>query len=401
MSTSILYHAFGIKHVKYKKTVFAAGEVRIHAETTKKLDRCPACKSSNVTRQGKKTRPLRLPPMGLVPVWLYLVVHRLECKNCGALKWQHLPFAQPRKSYTSSFRRLTLELLKFATIAACASFLGTGWDLIKDIHKKALEAKYRRVPLKKVRYIAIDEFTLKKGHVYMTVVIDLATGRILHVAPGKGADSVIPFLKTLARRAPNLRAAATDMSDAYIFAIKKYLPRVAIVLDHYHVTALMNRALDEFRREFQNECDRLGHKTIKGARFLLLANYENLARPRRARLDRLLEINGPLMKMHAMKEQFRLFWSFDFRVDAERFLEKWCRDAMDSGIRQLQRVGATLASYRSLLLNYFDHPISSAKIEGINNKIKTLKRQAYGFRDMEYFKLRLLHLHEQNYSLAG
>ena len=79
--------------------------------------------------------------------------------------------------------------------------------------------------------------------------------------------------------------------------------------------------------------------------------------------------------------------------DAERFLANWCRDAAGSEIKQLQRVAATLASYRSLILNYFDHPISSGKIEGINNKIKTMKRQAYGFRDMEYFKLRLFHLH--------
>jgi transposase len=401
MSTSMLYHAFGIKAVKYRRTDFVAGETRIHAEMSRKLARCPVCNSPHTIYQGRKIRPLRLPPIGLHQVWLYLLVHRLECRDCGALAWANLPFADPRRSYTSSFERMVLELLKFTTIAACAFFLWTGWDLVKDIHRRALEKKYRHIRLKDVRYIAIDEFSIRKGHVYMTIVIDLKSGRILHVAEGKGAESVTAFLKTLARRAPNLQAVAMDLSDAYISAVKKHLPRVAIVLDHYHLAALMNRAVDEFRREFQGECDRLGHKTLKGARFLLLANYENLTKEKRKRLDRLLEINEPIMTMHAMKEQLRLLWKLGTRDEAERFLANWCNDAMTSGIRQLQRVGATIAAYRTLVLNYFDHRISSGKIEGINNKIKTLKRQAYGFRDMAYFKLRLFHLHEQTYCLAG
>ena len=401
MSTSILYHAFGIKHVKYRKAEPVASEIRIHAEMGRKLAVCPQCKSPDTTYQGRKIRHLRLPAIGTRQVWLLLLVHRLQCRNCGALAWPHLPFADPRRSYTSSFERMVLEILRFATIAACAHFLWTGWDLIKDIHRRALQRKYRHIRLKDVRYIAIDEFSIRKGHVYMTIVIDLQSGRILHAAPGKGGDSIVAFLKTLSRRAPNLKAVAMDLSDAYIAAVKKHLPRVAIVLDHYHLVALINRAVDEFRREFQRECDQLGHKTLKGARFLLLANYENLKREKRKRLDRLLEINEPLMTMHAMKEQFRLFWEMESRIEGERFLQNWCEDAMNSGIKQLQRVGATVASYRTLILNYFDHPISSAKIEGINNKIKTLKRQAYGYRDMEYFKLRLFHLHEQTYSLTG
>jgi transposase len=401
MSTSMLYHAFGIRDVKYHKTEFVAGEIWVHAEMTRKLASCPECKSSDTIYQGRKIRPLRLPQIGRHQVWLHLLVHRLQCRNCGALCWPHLPFTGPRLSYTRSFERLVLEILQFATIAACASFLWTGWDLIKDIHRRALQRKYRHIPLKDVRYIAIDEFSIRKGHVYMTIVIDLASGRILHMAQGKGGESIVAFLKNLARRAPNLQAVAMDMSDAYIRAVKKYLPRVAIVLDHYHLAALMNRAVDEFRREFQAECGRLGHKTLKGARFLLLANYENLTRPKQKRLDRLLEINQPIMTMHAMKEQLRLLWEFKSRIEAERFLADWCEDAMSSGIKQLKRMGATIASYRSLILNYFEHPISSGKIEGINNKIKTLKRQAYGYRDMEYFKLRLFHLHEQTYSLTG
>jgi transposase len=102
-----------------------------------------------------------------------------------------------------------------------------------------------------------------------------------------------------------------------------------------------------------------------------------------------------------MKEQLRLFWEKEDLTVARAFLETWCADALRSGIKHLAKVAKTLAGYRTGLLNYFRYPITSAVVEGINNKIKTLKRQAYGFRDQEYFKLRLYHLHTQRYSLTG
>jgi len=401
MSTSILYHAFGIRDVKYLATRYEQGEIIFEAEMKRKLARCPNCRSRKVIYKGSRIRELRMVPIGARKTWLHLKVHKLLCKDCGALRWPRLPFAPPRVNYTTAFERLVVELLKFSTILAAACFLGCGWDLVKDIHKRCLGKKYRHIRLKNVKYIAIDEFSLRRGWVYMTIVIDLRDGRVLHVAPGKGADSIEAFLKTLARRAPKLKAVAVDMNEGYILALRRWLPRVDIVLDRYHISALVNRAIDELRREHQAELGRLGRKTIKGSRFLLLANYENLKGKRKRRLDRLLEANQPLYVMHAMKEQLRMFWSLPTKAEAEQFLAAWCRDAMESGIKQLMRVGATLATYRSLINNYFKHRITCGKIEGINNKIKTMKRQAYGYRDEEYFKLRLFHLHEQRYQLTG
>jgi len=400
MSTSILYHAFGIRDVKYRSTRFEGGEIIFEAVMKRKLARCPNCRSRKVIYKGSRTRELRMVPIGGKKTWLHLTVHKLSCKDCGALRWPRLPFAAPRVNYTTAFERLTIELLKFSTIRAASRFLGCGWDLVKDIHKRCLGKKYKHIRLKDVKHIAIDEFSVRKGWVYMTIAIDLQNGRILHAAPGKGAASIKSFLKTLARRAPNLKAVAVDMNEGYISALKRWLPGVDIVLDRYHISALANRAIDELRREHQAELGKLGNKTIKGSRFLLLTNYENLSGKRKRRLDRLLEVNGPLYVMHAMKEQLRLFWDLG-RKEAEQFLAAWCRDAMESGIRQLIRVGRTLALYRTLILNYFKHRITCGKIEGINNKIKTLKRQHYGFRDEEYFKLRLFNLHEQRYQLTG
>jgi transposase len=165
--------------------------------------------------------------------------------------------------------------------------------------------------------------------------------------------------------------------------------------------ALINQAIEELRREQQRELDQLGQKALKGNRFLLLRNYESLKPDHQTRLNALFEANQPLFTMHSMKEQLRLFWEMQDGEAARTFLELWCGDALNSGIKQLIKVGKTLSLYRTGLLNYFKHYITSAVMEGINNKIKTPKRMAYGFRDTEYFKLRLYHLHTQRYSLSG
>ena len=104
---------------------------------------------------------------------------------------------------------------------------------------------------------------------------------------------------------------------------------------------------------------------------------------------------------HSLKEQFRLFWTKDSVEDARQFLYMWIMDAWMTGLKPLQRVARTLSQYQEGLLNYFKHRITNASAEGLNNKIKTMKRQAYGFRDMEYFKLRLYHLHESRYAFVG
>ena len=351
--------------------------------------------------KGRKTRYLLMGPIGRKLAYLALENHRMKCMRCGSLQWPKLPFAEGKHRFTRSFALTVLDLLRFGTIRSVASHLGVGWDLVKEIHRSKLRRMYRSIPLGKVQYIGIDEFSIKRGHQYMTIFVDLKSGRILHAVEGRSKEAVIPFLKTLARKAKKLKGVSMDMSRAYFWAVQEHLPGVAVIFDHYHVMALMNQALDEFRRAHQRDLDDVGKKTLKGSRFLLLRNYDSLDEDRRARLRELLQVNQPLYIMHSMKEQLRLFWEKQDEESARQFLELWCRDAMASGIKQLSRVAKTMAAYKTGLLTYFRHRINNGSVEGLINKIKTLKRQAYGFRDMEYFELRLYHLHTQRYSLTG
>ncbi len=401
MSTSILYHAFGLKGIEYKATHFVADRIIFSAEMNDQWVRCPQCGCRQTTFKGRKRRWFYMTPIGRKKCMLELILHRLKCRECSMLWWPTLPFMVGTHRFVRSFALTVLDMLRFSTIRSVAEYLGVGWDMVKNIHKERLQFLYRKIPLHEVITIGIDEFSFKEGHHYMTVVTDLDTGRVLHAVEGKGKEDIRPFLKILAGKAKKLQAVAMDMSSAYFAAVIETLRGVDIVFDRFHIMALMNQAIDESRRDQQRELDVLGQQTLKGSRFLLLHNYDSLAPDRKARLDALLEVNGPLFVIHSMKEQLRLFWEKDDYKAAEQFLAVWCRDAMNSGIKALMRVGKTLGAYRTGLLNYFKHRITSGAVEGLINKIKTLKRQAYGFRDPEYFKLRLYHLHTQRYSLAG
>jgi len=134
-------------------------------------------------------------------------------------------------------------------------------------------------------------------------------------------------------------------------------------------------------------------QALKGYRFLLPGNYEALPGKRLVKLNSLLKINQPLFAIHSIKEQLRLLWSQPKHENASKFLEQWCFDALAAGPKPLITVGMTLLRHFNGILNYFPHRTSSGAVERTINKIKTLKRQAYGFRDMDYFKLRLYLLH--------
>jgi transposase len=287
------------------------------------------------------------------------------------------------------------------TVLGVARVLRVGWDLVKDIHKEHLKSKYQAPPLKDLKYLGIDEFSIRKGRSYMSIFVDLQSSRILHAVEGNAGKDIVPFLKVLRRKAPNLKAIAMDMSTAFSSAVEEHLPGVAIVFDRYHVSALLNKGIEDLRREQQSQLDEEGQKVLKGTRFLLLKNYETLDQEKQTRLAQLLQANAPLLTIHTMKEQFREFWEKDSIEQAIPFLHAWCTDAENSGVKELRKIATTLMHHSHGLLNYYFHRISCGLVEGINNKIKTLKRQAYGFRDMTYFKLRLYHLHHQGYSLTG
>lgn len=400
MPASLLYHTNQIEDVQVKNTEYFSDKIVFQVLYKPRTVLCPCCGCNESSSKGTKTRKLRMAPLGNKKAFLSVEIHRLKCINCSHVWWPPLPFARVKKRFTISFELYVIELMRFATIEHVAKFLGVSWSLVKNIHKAYLLKEYQAPDLKSIQYIGVDEFSISKGHEYMTIFINLETGEIIHAVEGKSIESVSPFLLQLKEGAIQLKAIAMDMNAAYASATKTHLPNVDVVFDRFHVVALLNTVIDEIRRDQQAKCNAVGLKAIKGMRFLLLSNYEQLNPKKQNSLACLLEVNKPIATAHAMKEQLHLFWRKPSVKEGAQFLCWWIIDAVDSGIRELEKAGKTLLRHGRDLLNYFKHKITNGKTEGINNKIKTMKRQAYGFRDMEYFKLRLYSLHKMGYSFA-
>jgi len=235
----------------------------------------------------------------------------------------------------------------------------------------------------------------------MTIFTDISTGQIIHAVDGRREEELRPFLRLLAKKAKRLRGIGIDMSAAYAYSIKMHLPNIAIIYDRFHVTKLLNNTIDKIRKAEYAKCQNKGLRVLKGQRFLLLRNFVDLQDDQKSSLQKLLEINQSLAIAHSMKEQFRLFWDLDSIAAGGRFLALWIIEAIESRVEQLARTARTLLHHFEGLLSYFEHGIDNGKAEGINNKIKVLKRQAYGYRDQEYFKLRLYNLHKKEFQLVG
>ena len=404
MSTSLLYHGWGLRGYRLVATDFVEGATVFRVRQNDDALCCGNCGSSNVMRQGVAVRRFKTLPIGHKPVWLELPVQRLWCASCNKTRQVKLTFADERRSYTRSFERYALDLSRCTTIQDVAQHLGVSWDVIKDIQKRYLTRRFASLPLKHLRQIAIDEISIGRGHRYLTVVLDLESGAVVFVGDGKGADSLKPFWKRLRSSGAKIQAVATDMSPAYISAIRDNLRKAVHVFDRFHVIKLYNEQLADLRREVQRSIEDVEHRRLlKGTLWLLLKNPENLdpKRNEQQRLEDALRINKPLATAYYMKEDLREFWTQLTEPLATRFLDDWIARAEASGIQMLKKFARTLEIHRKGLLNWYKFSISTGPLEGTNTKIRVLQRQAYGFRDHEFFKLKIYALHESTYALVG
>ena len=404
MSTSLLYHGFGVVGYDYVRTRYEGRSVIFTIRHKRDKLRCPVCKGRKVMKRGTIKRRFRTFPMGSRVVFFDLEVQRIGCLRCGKVRQVSFGFADPRFSYTHAFERYALELSRHMTIQDVARHLSVSWDVIKEMQKRDLTRRFSKPCLKDLRKIAIDEISVRKGHQYLTVVLDMISGSVIFVGNGKGSDALDPFWKKVKRAKAKIEAVAMDMSPAYISAVTSHLPDAAIVFDHFHVIKLFNDRLSELRRDlYHEEKDRLQKKVLKGTRWLLLKNPENLdtARGERERLNDALRLNQPLSCAYYLKEDLRQIWLQPNKDKAQIVLADWIKRAETSGIRMLIKFAKTIAAFQAGILSYYDYRISSAPLEGTNNKIKTMKRMAYGFRDMEFFKLKSMAIHETKYALVG
>ena len=261
------------------------------------------------------------------------------------------PFAPAYCRYTFGMARFVCTLSRWMTLGDVPTVSGLGWDTVKAIVKSDLGKRFRRIDLRGVRYLAVDEFYTGRKGKFVTVVIDLESGRILRVAKGRGADALEKFFKRLRRNRAKIEAVACDMAAGYWLAIREHIPQAAVVFDRFHIIKLTNEKLEDLRRALQREADILGTQYLKGSRYLILTGRENVPQERREDLARALKFNEPLSVAYYLKEDLRALWEQPSATKMRQHLESWIKRAMESGITPMVTLAKTLRSHAQGILN--------------------------------------------------
>lgn len=390
---------------------------------------CPHCGHEHINRYAVKTRLIQCENFGRLPTYVEVTVHRLYCPNCRKLSYESLPFVtSPRARMTRSLERTVVELRRIASISDIALHYGVPWKAVRDAEKRALKIRYRSVSLKDVRMIGIDELYVfsheKSNGKYITVVRDLETGAVLNVSRGKGSDALNMFASRLARLkdGPKIDCVCMDMSNAYESWARKHLPNALIVYDHFHVIKAMNDKLHAIRRRSLAAINAQTRSTLRSANAtaaekrvaetvreeyrkafkdhlkLPAMNIEDVVGNKdfEKELKDMLSLNEVLSMAWTLKEELRsIYANAEDGLEACILFECWIAKARATKVSELVSMAKTVEEHLAGILGFWEYRgATNAKAEGFNNKIRWLIKQAYGYRDYAYFRLKIFDLPE-------
>jgi transposase len=294
----------------------------------------------------------------------------------------------PYKRVTRRLASYILELCRYMTIKEVAEHLALDWKTVKAIHKRHLQEKFSAKHIGNPKILLVDEIAMRKGHTYLTLIADWDEGRILWVGEGRKYETLKEFFDSLSEEQKgSLWAIAMDMWDPYIKAVKECCPHVKIVFDQFHAVSSFNRVIDKVRNSEYRKATQAGKQVIKGSKYLLLKNRDQLNGEERPRLKALLELNETLSIVYILKDSLKKLWHYTYPQWEAKALSRWYSIAYESGIKPVIAFARTLLRYAYGIINHCVFPIHTSGLEGINNKVKVIKRKAYGFHDIEYFSL--------------
>ena len=324
-------------------------------------------------------------------VWLEVPVRRVRCSRCGVSR-EALSWLEPRARLTTRLRQHIEVLLALLPIKQIAVLTGLHWHTLKAIDKARLARTLPEPDLSRVRYLVMDEFALFKGHRYASVVIDAETRQVLWVGEGRSRMAIRPFFQWLGAHCQQIQAVAMDMNTAMDLEVQAWCPKARVVYDLFHVIAKFGReVIDRVRVDQANQLrqDQPARRAVKRSRWLLLRNPENLKAEQADDLKTLLALNHPLMVVYLMKTQLTELWYARSERAARWRWTRWFNMALQSGLAPLIRFARLLQPYAAGIIASATYRLNTSVLEGMNNRIKVIKRMAYGYRDTDYFFLKI------------
>lgn len=324
--------------------------------------------------------------------YIHCRLPRIRCKKHG-VKLILSEHAEQNSNKTILFEGYIIDLERECNLSAVSRIAGITWDVAKGIMNRAVERGLKRKPKIIPLKIGVDEKAIKKGHNYETIVCNQETGYVEDVLEDRKKSSLEEYYKKYSpEELATVKSVSMDMWEPFILATKAYIPNAGekIVFDRYHVTSYIQKAVDNVRKEEHAELQKQGHDLLKGTKYLWLRNNENVPAFNREVFDTLRGMDLKVGRAWQIKENFRLFWSYNSRGWAEKFFKKWYYWATHSRLKPMVKAAKTIKNHINNIMTYFTHKVTNGLSEGLNSHIEKIKRMAYGFRNRENYKKAIL-----------
>lgn len=364
-----------------------------HINSTPKKTTCGICGTTHLKYRREKSRRVRDLDCADKRIYLDFKIRLVNCTVCGGVKTERLEWMATNPHYTRRFAMNVGMMCREQTVQRVADLLRLNWDSVKDLEKQYLQLLVKSVGTPAPRVIGIDEISIRKGHVYRIVVHDLERKRpIWFGGQGRTEEDLELFFSWLGpRKTAKIELAVMDMWKPFTNVIG-LRQNIRIIYDEFHILRHLNDAMDEVRRQEYLRLNREDRRFIKGHRYTLLSRWNNLGRQGRKALHTLFDANKRLYKAYLLKESFSHLWTYQHPGWARKFFDNWKFQLRWQRIAPLEKFASMIERHWEGIVSYCeaDNKVCLGFVEGANNKIRVIQRRAYGIRDEEYLRLKIL-----------
>lgn len=327
-------------------------------------------------------------------IYLDLELRRVNCRRCGAVKQEKLTFLADNPFYTKRFAYHVGRRCRTTTIQEVARECHLDWHTVKELEKQYMREQLKRRGTPRPKVIGIDEVSMRKGHTYRIVVSDLEKHRpIWFGGQDRSESSMDQFYESLGKKATNrIRLAVMDMWKPFRASARRNAPQAAILFDKFHVLRHLGEALDKVRKQEYARLDGTKRRFIKGQKYALLSHPQNLSGDARANLRLLLNANKRLNTAYLLKESFAQLWDYEREAWARKFFDNWRAQLKWQRLKPFEKFAEMIERHWDGIAAYCQpvNKVALGFVEGLNNKIRVIQRRAYGLRDEEYLRLKIL-----------
>lgn len=333
-------------------------------------------------------------PSGGARIYLRFDGRRVACRRCGKVKTERLAWLADNPHFTRRYAFHVGRLCREMTVKRAAGLLHLTWHQVKDLEKQYMQAILAKAPQPRPRAIGIDEVSLRKRHTYRVLVTDLEAERpIWFGGTGRKEEDIAQFFAWLGpAKTAQLEIAVMDMWKPFRAATAKHAPQVRIIFDKFHILRHLGTAIDAVRKSEYRRVTEQERAFIKGQKYTLLSARANLDLEARQALRKLLKANRRLHTAYLLKESFGQLWSYRREGNARRFFENWRAQLRWQRLPSYEKFAAMIDRHWDGIAAYCrpENKVSLGFVEGVNNKVRVIQRRAYGLRDEEYLRLKIL-----------